>query len=114
MADTVPTAELEKAKQYLVLQMPGDFETTGDLAGQVAGLVRYGLPLDYYDAYARRVQAVTQADVQRVARQYVNPGRLAIVVVGDRKTVEPAVRALNLAPVVVRDVGEVLGAGAVP
>jgi predicted Zn-dependent peptidase len=114
MGDTVPAAELEKARQYLVLQMPGDFETTTDLAGQLAGLVRYGLPLDYYDTYAQRVQAVTQADVQRVARQYVDPSRFAIVVVGDRKTVEPAVRALNLAPVVVRDVGEVLGAGAVP
>ena len=110
IADTVPTAELEKAKQYLVLQMPGDFETTGDIAGQLVPLVVYGLPLGYYDRYAQQVRAVTQADVQRVARRVVDPARLAIVVVGDRKTVEPAVRALGLGPVEVRAATAVLGA----
>ena len=40
--------------------------------------------------------AVTQADVQRVARQYVDPDRLTIVVVGDRKVIEPGIRSLKL------------------
>ena len=112
IADTVPAAELEKAKQYLVLQMPGEFETTGDIAGQLLPVVTYGLPLDYYNGYARSVRAVTQADVQRVARRYVDPARLAVVVVGDQKTVEPTLRALNLGPVTVRRVEDVLGSAA--
>ncbi len=114
IADTVPAAELEKAKQYLVLQMPGQFETTGAIAGQLIPVVTYGLPLDYYNTYARRVRAVTQADLQRVARQYVTPGRFAIVVVGDRKTVEPTIRALNLGPVTVQRVEDVLGTSSAP
>ena len=112
IADTVPTAELDKAKQYLVLQMPGQFETTGAIAGQLIPVVTYGLPLDYYNSYARRIQAVTRADLRRVARQYIDPAKLAIVVVGDRKSVEPTLRALNLGPVTVQRVEDVLGTAA--
>ena len=109
IGEAVPAAELDKAKQYLVLQMPGEFETTGDIAGQLLPVVTYGLPLDYYNTYARRVQAVTQADVQRVARKYLDSSKFAIVIVGDQKSIEPAVRALNLGPVTVRRVDDVLG-----
>jgi predicted Zn-dependent peptidase len=109
--DTVPSAELDKAKNYLVLQLPGEFETTTGIAGQLVPVVTYGLPLDYYNAYAGRVQAVTQADVQRAAERYVDPARLTVVVVGDRASIEPKIRALNLGPVEVRTAAEVLGSG---
>ncbi|GJG85825.1 hypothetical protein tb265_10060 [Gemmatimonadetes bacterium T265] len=112
VGDTVPAAELDKAKRYLVLQMPGEFETTGGIAGGLIPVVTYGLPLDYYNSYAAKVQAVTQADVQRVARRYVDPTHLTIVVVGDRASVEPKLRALGLGPVEIRSAGDVLGAAA--
>jgi predicted Zn-dependent peptidase len=101
--DTVPAAELEKAKRYLQLQLPGDFETTGSIAAQLVPVVLYGLPLDFYNTYVQRVGQVTQADVQRVATRYVDPERMAVVIVGDRKSIEPAVRALKLGEVSVRD-----------
>lgn len=110
IGDTVPTAELDKAKRYLVLQMPGEFETTGGIAGELIPVVTYGLPLNYYNSYAAKLEAVTQADVQRVARHYVDPAHLTIVVVGDRATVEPKLRALNLGPVEIRSAADVLGA----
>jgi len=47
---------------------------------------------------------VTQADVQRVARQYIDPDKLAIVIVGDRKSIEPTLRATKLGDVVVVDI----------
>jgi hypothetical protein len=49
-----------------------------------------------------------------VARQYLDTGRLLVVIVGDRKTIEPTVRALNLGPLTVKQVVDVLGAGTVP
>lgn len=101
--DTVPATELTKAKRYLQLQLPAQFETTGGVASRLVPLVLYGLPLDYYNTYAQRLEAVTQADVQRVASRYVDPSRLAVIVVGDRKSVEPTVKALDLGPVSVRD-----------
>ena len=102
--DTVPRAELEKAKRYLQLGLPASFETTSDIAFRLAPVVMYGLPLDYYNSYVQRIEQVTQADVQRVARRYIDPSRLAIVIVGDRASVEPAIRALDLGPVTLRDI----------
>ena len=55
----------------------------------------HGLPDDYYANYMPAIQAVGAADVQRVAQQYIHPDHLTIVIVGDRKTIEPSVRALN-------------------
>ena len=43
----------------------------------------YGLPADYWDTYADKIAAVTAEDVQRVARQYLNPDTLQLVAVGD-------------------------------
>ncbi|MEJ7811522.1 MAG: pitrilysin family protein [Gemmatimonadaceae bacterium] len=101
--DTVPAAELTKAKRLLQLGLPSRFETTGDIATQIVPVVLYGLPADYYNSYVQRVEAVTQADVQRVAQRYVDPSNLAIVVVGDRKAIEPSLRALGVGDVTIRD-----------
>lgn len=101
--DTVPVAELSKAKQYMQLGLPSDFETTQQIATALVPVALYDLPLNFYDSYVQSVEAVTQADVQRVARQYINPASLAIVIVGDRKSIEPGLKALNVGAIVVRD-----------
>lgn len=101
--DTVPTVELNKAKRFLQLSMPGDFETTQQIANQLIPVVLYGLPLDYYNNYVSNIESITQADVQRVAKQYINPASLAIVIVGDRKNIESGLKAVNAGPIMIRD-----------
>lgn len=101
--DTVPTLELNKAKRFLQLSMPGDFETTQQIANQLIPVVLYGLPLNYYNSYVSNIESITQADVQRVARQYINPASLAIVIVGDRKNIESGLKAVNAGPIMIRD-----------
>jgi predicted Zn-dependent peptidase len=101
--DTVPAAELNKAKRLLQLSLPSDFETTQQIANQLIPVVLYGLPLDYYNSYVANIEKITQADVQRVARQYIDPSSLAIVVVGDRKSIEAGLKAVNAGPIQVRD-----------
>jgi predicted Zn-dependent peptidase len=108
--DTVPAGELEKATRYLQLQLPGQFETTGDIAAQLVPLVVHGLPLAYYNDLVQRLGAVTQADVQRAAQRYLDPSRFLVVLVGDRKSIEGGVRALDLGPVTIRTIPDVLGA----
>ena len=100
---TVPASELSRAKRFLQLQVPGNFETTQDIAFQLIPVALYGLPLDYYNNYVQNIEAVTQADVARVAQQYINPASLAVVIVGDRKSIEPGLKATNVAPIVIRD-----------
>ena len=101
--DTVPTDELNKAKRYLQLGLPADFETTQQIATALVPVALYGLPLDYYNNYVQSIEGITQADVQRVAKQYINPGSLAIVVVGDRKSIESGLKAVNTGPISIRD-----------
>jgi predicted Zn-dependent peptidase len=101
--DTVPMVELNKAKKLLQLSLPSDFETTQQIANQLVPVVLYGLPTDYYNNYVANIEGVTQADVQRVARQYINPSSLAIVIVGDRKGIESGLKAVNAGPISIRD-----------
>jgi predicted Zn-dependent peptidase len=104
--EAVPADELERAKNFVALRLPQNFETTGQIAVRIAELVMYDLPLDYYETYVQRIMAVTAADVQRVAREYVRPDRSAIVVVGDRQTIEAGLRALPVGEVEVRRIEE--------
>ena len=101
--EAVPQAELAKAKAYITLGLPGNFETTSGAAAQFRDLLLYGLPLDYYETYIPQINAVTADDVQRVARQYLDLDHLAIVVVGDRSQIAPGLEALHEGAIVLRD-----------
>jgi predicted Zn-dependent peptidase len=105
----IGTDELTKAKNYIALSFPADFETTGDLSRRIEELIVYKLPETYFEQYVSKVQAVTAASVQKAAATYIQPSKFAVVVVGDRATIEAPVRALNLAPVRVMTVEEALG-----
>jgi zinc protease len=114
MLAPVPAGELERARNYVALAFPGQFETVGSIARRLEEMIVYGLPDRYFSDYVGRIVAVTQDAVQRAARQYVQPERFAVLVVGDRKVVEQNLRALDLGPVSVLTVEQVLGRAASP
>jgi len=95
----VPAEELARAKNYVALRFPATFETSGDITARLETVFVYQLPDDYFQTYVEAIQAVTAADVQRVAQKYIQPDRFAVIVVGDRKTIEPGIRTLNLGPI---------------
>jgi predicted Zn-dependent peptidase len=97
----VPAEELTKAKNYVALGFPSEFETTGDLARKLEELVIYGLPDTTFNSFVTNVTAVTAADLQRAAARYIQPEKMAVVVVGDRKLIEGPIRALNLGPITI-------------
>jgi predicted Zn-dependent peptidase len=105
----VPADELARAKNYVSLRFPGTFESTGDMSRRLEDLIVFHLPDDYFSKYVPNIQAVTAADVQRVAAKYILPTRFAVVIVGDRKAIEPKIRALNLGPIKVMTIDEVFG-----
>jgi zinc protease len=105
----VSADELAKAKNYAALSFPSEFETSGDLSAKMEEMVVYGLPDSYFGSYVDNLQKVTAAAVQKAAETYIQPKRFAVVVVGDRKVIEPGIRALNLGPVRVMSVDEAVG-----
>ena len=105
----VPEEELAKAKNYVALSFPSEFETSGDLSSKMDEMVIYNLPDQYFGNYVDNLQKVTAAAVQKVAATYIQPSKFAVVVVGDRKVIESGIRALNLGPVRVMTVDEAVG-----
>ncbi len=95
----VPADELAKARSYVALGFPGEFETTGDMARKLEELVVYNLPDTTFSNFVPSVTAVTAADLQRAAARFIQPERMAVVVVGDLKLIEGPIRALNLGPI---------------
>lgn len=104
----VPTDELERAKNYLALGFPSNFETTGAVASQLSELVVFGLNERTFSEYVGKVQAITAADVERAAKQYIQPDKFAVIVVGDLSKIEAPIRAANLGPVRVVPVDDIL------
>jgi predicted Zn-dependent peptidase len=109
LLEPVPADELARAKNYVALRYPSTFETTGDISRRLEDLLVYKLPEDYFASYVQKIQAVTAADVQRVAKTYIQPGRFAVVIVGDVKVIEPGIRKLNLGRISILTLDEVMG-----
>lgn len=96
----VTDEELQTAKDNLIQGLPAQFSSVSSVNGAITDLYLNDLPKDYYQRFADQVKAVTKADVQRVAQRYIDPDHLAIVIVGDRKSIEAPLRALNIGPIV--------------
>ena len=91
----ITAKELDYNKQSLIRRFPSAFETVGGISGQLSNIVVYGLPDSYFNDYISKVNAVTLDDVNRVAKQYLDPSKMAIVIVGDRKVIEPGLKELG-------------------
>ncbi len=101
--EEVPAEELDKAKAYITLGLPSEFETTQGAAGMYTDLLGNDLPLNTYDTLVENIKKVTAADVKQAARRYIDEGHFSVVVVGDRSQIEAPVKALNEGPVEIRD-----------
>jgi zinc protease len=101
--DPIKPEEMTLAKSSLVRSLPAAFETTSDTVSMLADIAVYNLPLDYYAQSAKRVDAVTPEEAQAVAKKYLLPEKMLVVAVGDKKTIEGELKALNLGPLEIRD-----------
>lgn len=79
----VSDQELAEAKSFLIGSFPLRFDSTAKLAHVLAQVELYGLGFEYFSEYPKWIDQVTKEDVQRAAKQYLDPKRYALVVVGD-------------------------------
>ncbi len=85
--EKVPPDEFDRAKRTIVGSFALQLEFPESVLQNVITQKLYGLPDDYWDTYPQKVSAVTQEDVQRVARKYLDLDRLQVVAVGDAKQI---------------------------
>ncbi len=95
--------ELALAKESIRLAMPARFETVAEVTAAVSDLVVYDLPVDDFAQRQARVEAITAADVKRIANEYFVSEQMTVVVVGGRDKVLPQLEPLNLGPIDERD-----------
>lgn len=81
--ERVSERELGDAKAYLTGSFPLTIETPDAIATQVLNVLFYGLPVEQLESFRDRVNAVRPDDIERVARFYLRPDRLSIVLVGN-------------------------------
>lgn len=104
-----PPVELDRARRYYALGLPKEVETTGQVASRLAESALYRLPDGFWEDLVAKALAVDVKSFQRAARDRIDPGAVAIAVVGDRAKVEAPLRALKLGDLTVLSLDEVMG-----
>ncbi len=94
-AEAPTQKELAGFQNYLAGTFVLQNSARGGILGQLQFVDLNGLPDDYLSTFVRKVYAVTPADVQRMAKSYIVPDRMTIVVVGDRKVIDEQVAPFN-------------------
>ena len=97
----VTAEELTRLINGNVRELPGQFETSGDVLGGMVNIVTYGRPDDYYETLAARYQGLSVEQLDAQARANLLGDDLVFVIVGDASVVEPQLEAVGL-PVEVR------------
>jgi zinc protease len=85
--EKTPQDEFDRAKFTIIGSFALQLESPQSLLGNIMTQKIYGLPADYWDVYPQKIAAVTQDDVQRVARKYLDLTKLQVVAVGDAKII---------------------------
>jgi zinc protease len=75
-------AEVDSAKKYLLGKLPFNLTTSSSTGELLLATELFGLGFNYLEEYREQVSRVTVADVQAVARKYLDPKRITIVAVG--------------------------------
>ena len=88
----VPAAELADAQRSMTASFALSLENPSEVLNLYVVRQMYGYPPDYWDRYSDRITAVTPAQVQAVAKKYLDPTKLQIVAVGDNSKIEAGLR----------------------
>jgi zinc protease len=79
----VTDGELDVAKNSFIETFPRTFESKPGMLAVFVNDERTHRPADFWQTYRDKVKAVTAADVQRVAKKYLTPEQMAVLVVGN-------------------------------
>ena len=93
----VSDEELKNAKALYAGNFALSLEDPARTASFASNIILNDLPKDFYKTYLQKINAVTAADVQRVAQKYFNHDNTRVIVVGKAATVKPGLSKLGYA-----------------
>jgi len=88
--------ELKRAKDKILNSFIFSYDTREKVLEERERLEFYGYPADYLETYEAALEKVTLADVTAVAKKYVHPEKLAVLVVGNGPEIKPGLDALGM------------------
>jgi len=91
--------ELARAKDNILNSFLFRYDTREKVLTAREELEYYGYPADYLETYHKALEDVTLADVNRAAKKYIQPGKMAVLVVGNESEIKPGLDDLKLGPV---------------
>lgn len=106
LREPVGERELEGAKAYITGNFPLTIEVPDAIAMQVLNALFFDLDVKDLETFRERVLRVTPDMIQRAAQTYINPARLAIVLVGDAKIFLPTLKGAGFGEVEVLPITE--------
>ncbi len=98
-ARPITEQEVMEAKGNMIKGMPQQFQSVSGVASQLGEIFEYELPRDEWSASLERLAAITPEQATKAAQDHLDPDAVVIVIVGDRKIIEPAIKELNLGEV---------------
>jgi zinc protease len=96
--------ELDRAKDDILNSFLFRYDTREKVLAERERLEFYGYPADYLETYKAALEKVTLADLTRVAKKYVHPDKLAVLVVGNGAEIKPGLDELKLGAVQTVDI----------
>ncbi|NOZ61435.1 MAG: insulinase family protein [Calditrichaeota bacterium] len=84
MAEMVSEEELQRAKDQYLNSFVFNFDSKAKIINRMLTYAFYGYPLDFADQIKQGVEKVTREDVFRVAKKYLKPDQVQILVVGNQ------------------------------
>jgi zinc protease len=96
--------EVDRAKDNILNSFLFRYDTTEKVLAERVRLEFYGYPADYLESYKAALEKVTVADLNAVAKKYIHPDKLALLVVGNGPEIKPGLDELKLGPVHVVDI----------
>jgi len=91
----VDAKELAESKNRINGGWALEMQTIGQQTSRRVDIVLNGYPLDYYDTYPQKIDAVSATQIKDLVGKYVDPERMTIVVVGPAKIVKPQLDPLG-------------------
>ena len=92
----VTEEEVNSSKSRSTLSLPSRWETNRSIVNDIARIIRFNLPDNYWNEYENLVNSIDVKSVNEATQTILSPDSLTWVIVGDLSLIESSIRNLNL------------------